>query len=272
MWKKLWNEAASLGAERPPLPPVTGHELASLPPAARAYMAFHGVVAGAPKHWSFCVGWTGRFRMAPDRPWMPVEAVQYDLRLPVARIFHMKARMSRVLPVLVRDTYRDGRGRMLAKVADLIPLVDGGGSELDIGELVTWLDDVVLFAPSMLLGRATGWSHVDARTFDIGFTDRERTVRARVWVDRDGAPVDFETTDRYLSDPGDPKHRMIRGRWSTPVESWRRVGEQLIPVGAKATWHLRGGDFTYAELEPIAASLAFDVQPSGPGVPLPRAA
>jgi hypothetical protein len=210
--------------------------------------------------------------MAPDRPWMPVEAVQYDLRQPVSRVFHMKARMARVLPVLVRDTYLDGRGRMLAKLADVVPFVDGTGPELDVGELVTWLNDAVLLAPSMLLGATTRWSEVDATTFDVAFTDRARTVRARICTDERGAPVDFVTTDRFVSDPADPKHPWIRGRWSTPIESWQRFGDHPMPTRGRATWRLAGGDFSYAELEPTPGTLAFDVPPAGPGHLRARAA
>jgi hypothetical protein len=267
MWTKLWKDVASWRLFVAPATELTTQtELDELPPAARAYMSFYGVVASQPKHWSFCMQWTGRFRMAPDRPWMPVEAVQYDLRSPVARVFHMKARMKRVLPILARDTYVDGRGRMLGRIADLVTVVDGSGREFDRGELVTWLDDCVLFAPSILLGPSTRWSHVDARSFDVAFSDRACTVMARVSLDDRGAPVDFETSDRFLNDPGDPKHPLVRGRWSTPVDSWQRTPAGLFPTRGRAVWHLASGDFPYAEFELVPASLAFDVPPTPHGL------
>jgi hypothetical protein len=170
--------------------------------------------------------------------------------------------MHGVLPVLARDTYADGRGRLLARVADLVTVADGSGPELDQGELVTWVNDCVLFAPSMLLGPATRWSHVDTTSFDISFSDRETTVTARVFIDERGAPIDFETTDRYLDDPDDPKHRLVRGRWTTPVETWQRIHDNSFPARARAMWRLAKRQFTYAEFELDPASLAFDVAPS----------
>jgi hypothetical protein len=264
MWTKLCEEIASrhLFEGVPPNEPVSVAELAELPPAARAYMSFYGVVAGQAKHWSFCMRWKGRFRMAPGGPWMPIDAVQYDQRSPVARVSHMKARMKHVLPVLARDTYVDGRGRMLGKIADLVPIVDGSGPEFDQGELVTWLNDCVLFAPSMLLLPGTRWSHVDATSFDIAFTDRASTVRARVFLDDHGGPIDFETTDRFLNDPDDPKHPLVRGRWSTPVAARRETPAGSFPTRGRAVWHLASGDFSYAEFELLPASLVFDVPPT----------
>jgi len=40
---------------------------------------------------------------------------------------------------------------MLVKLFDLFTLADGTGTEYDIGELATYLNDAVLVAPSMLL-------------------------------------------------------------------------------------------------------------------------
>lgn len=264
MWTGLWREVSSAGvfAGPPPVEHVTQAELDELPPAARAYMNFFGVVAGSGKDWSFRLEWVGRFRRTPDEHWMPIEAAQYDLRAPVARFFHMKAQMRRIFPVRVRDTYVYGRGHMLAKVAGILTVADGSGKEFDEGELVTWVNDVVLFAPTMLLGPSTHFWHVDDERFGVTFSDGECTVKARVAIDSRGAPIDFETTDRYLNDPFDPAHPLVRGQWSTPIDSWDSIHGHPIPALGRATWHLGNGDFTYAELEPLPASLAFNVRPA----------
>ena len=258
-WPKLAAEVAAhrLLVEPPPSAPVAEGELAALPEAARAFMRFQGVRPGQPKRWALRAGWRGRFRMAPARPWMPVEAVQYDLRAPVARFFHMRATMSGVLPVLARDTYVGGLGRMVVRVADLVTVIDGSGPEFDQGELVAWLNDCVLLAPSMLLGPNARFTHVDARAFDVAVTDEGNTVTGRVLVDDRGAPIDFETKDRWLSDPVDPR-RLLRRRWSTPVESWQTIDGREVVARGSAVWHAPAGDFRYAELDLVPGTLAFD--------------
>jgi hypothetical protein len=72
---------------------VTSEELLALPHSARRFMSFHGITPGSPKHTSLVLTWTGDFRLAPDRPWMPIEAVQRNTRSPITRIFLMQARM-----------------------------------------------------------------------------------------------------------------------------------------------------------------------------------
>src|SRR4030095_17157563 len=106
------------------------------------------------------------------------------------------------------------------------------GRESDGGELVTWLDDAVLFAPSMLLGPAVSWMAVHDEAFDLVLEDRGHRVRARVMVNARGAPIDFVTDDRFVDDP--ERGRPLRTRWSTPIDRWETVGGGPRPPPGRA--------------------------------------
>ena len=111
---------------------------------------------------------------------------------------------------------------------------------------MTWLNDAVLLAPSMLLDPAVVIREdEDDDGFGVEVTDGGRTVAARVLVDENGAPRDFWTDDRYADLPGG----LVRARWHTPIDHWSVRDGRPLPVGAKAVWQLTGGPFTYAELE-----------------------
>ncbi len=258
--RRFARELHAIGlAPIPPLGPVvTDDDLAVLPDTAQRYLRFMRVV-GRPRDWSFRLGWTGRFRMGPDKHWLPLEAWQFDSRVDVARLFYMRLPFGGVVPAIGRDTYVGGRGRMLAKLFDVFKVADGSGNEFDVGELATYLNDLVLLAPSMLLGDRVTWSAIDGGSFRISLSDRDHTVSARVVVDERGAPLDFETTDRFVEDPFTPGHPLIRGRWSTPVTSWSFLDGRPVPSHGVATWHLGTRDFTYIEMTPVAGSLAFNV-------------
>src|SRR6516162_150187 len=90
----------------------------------------------------------------------------------------------RLVPVIARDTYLRGRGHLLVKLLDLFTIEDGMGDEYDTGELVTYLNDAVMIAPSMLFVREISFSPVDANSFAVSLTDHGRTVTARVTVDK----------------------------------------------------------------------------------------
>lgn len=191
---------------------------------------------------------------------MKCEAWQYNNRLAPARIFYIRIRFSGFLPVTGRDTYSQGRGRMLIRLLDVFTIEDGTGEEYDTGELVTYLNDAVLLAPSMLLVPEISWAPADSSSFDVSLTDHGRTVTARVIVGEDGAPKDFSTWDRYCYDPDEPK-KLMRARWSTPIAGWEVVDGRLQPTGAQAVWHLPKGPFAYADFRLIPGSVAYNVPP-----------
>ena len=149
------------------------------------------------------------------------------------------------------------RGRLLGRFT----VVDETGPELDLGELVTWLNDATLFAPSMLLQPAVTWSAVDDALFDVGVTDAGRRVKARVRVDERGALRDFSTIDRFVQDPDTEGHPWIRARWTTPIDGWDLRAHRPRPTGGRAIWHLASGPFPYAELDMASIRVVYNAPP-----------
>ncbi len=252
------REVAALGLPVAPdsNPVITDADIVSLPATVQRYLRYMGVV-GRPRDWSLRMSFAGRFRLKLDGPWAPILTWQYNTRLDLARIFHMRLRAGRVVPVLGRDTYMRGHGRMLGKVLDLVTVMDASGPEFDVGELVTYLNDAILFAPSMLLGPGTVWSEVDEGSFDVSLTDHGRTVMARVFVDSVGVPFDFSTTDRFMWKSDGPPERV---RWTTPVE-FGIVSGRPVATHGQAVWQLPEGPHSYADFTLRPESLAFNVPP-----------
>lgn len=125
--------------------------------------------------------------------------------------------------------------------------------------MVTYLNDAILLAPSLILGPDTCWTEIDSNAFEVTFSDRGLTVRAGVTVDREGRPLEFSTTDRFVRDPHHPKHPWIRARWSTPITSWKVIDGPPVFGSGWAIWHLERGEFAYAELSVVPGTLAFNV-------------
>jgi hypothetical protein len=223
---------------------VRESDLDGLPVAAQRYLRFMGVPGRPPAQalWARCTGSFRRGRNAPERR---CRTWQYNQATPVLRLFRMRLRLG-PLAMTGWDTYQHGRGRMRGTVLG-VPVVDGHGATFDTSEQVTWLNDAVLMAPSMLLHPAVRWlDGTEARSFVLEFTDAGRTVRAEVWTDHRGAPLTFVTDDRYADLPGGP----ARARWSTPVDGWTvRSGRPLF-TRASAVWQLPDGPFRYATLTP----------------------
>jgi hypothetical protein len=234
---------------------VTEADLAPLPAAVRRYLRFMAVV-GRPRDRSLQAHLVGSFRRRPDAGWMPCEAWQYTAASPPARMFRMRLRLGGWLPMTGWDTYLSGHGRMRGTLLGVVPVARGSGPYFDVSELVTWLNDAVLMAPSMLLTPATTWTAgPDGDSFDVTFAHAGRSVSARVLLDDRGAPREFWTDDRYADLPGG----LQRVRWRTPVEGWTTVEGRPRMTAATAVWELLGGPFCYGRL--ILAGLRFDVAP-----------
>jgi hypothetical protein len=258
LYRRLAADVATLGLPASsPAPEVTEADLAVLPDAAVRYLKFMGV-AGRPADRSFLAHFTGRFRLRPQLPWMRCEAWQYNSCPTVARLFHMRITAGGVLPMTGRDAYAHGRGRMHGKLAGLVTVADAAGPENDVSELVTYLNDAVLFAPSMLLALPVSWAAAGDGAFDITLEDGGHRVTARVCTDERGAPVDFSTGDRWCDLPGG----LVRTRWSTPVAGWTEVNGRHLPSRGSAIWHLPGGPFTYAEFRFSPGDVRYNVLPA----------
>ncbi len=251
------REVAAIAVGTPSSEIVEERSVAQLPAPVGDYMRFMGVV-GQPRDASLRASFSALFRRSPGA-WLPCEVLQYDQRLPIARVFMMRLSLGGLLPVIVRDNYLNGHGTLRAKAFDVLSVAEGHGSELDVGELVTYLNDAILMAPSLLLGPETTWSAVDARTFDVQLTDGPTSVKARVWLDERGAPVTFSTRDRFFDAPGGKR---VRTEWRTPIEGWQKVGARQLPTRAHAVWMLPTGPFAYADFTFDPTRIAFNVPPS----------
>jgi hypothetical protein len=253
LYRRLRRAAADAGLPTvPDGPAVTESDIAGLPSTVQRYLRFMRVV-DRPRDWSFRVKFQGRFRIRPGARWLPAQAWQYNFAVPPARIFVLRLRVGHLVPFYGRDTYLRGRGRMVGTLFRR-KMVDGSGTEFDHSELVIYLNDAVLLAPSMLLTPATSWTAVDDDSFDVALTDQGRTISGRVWTDKQGAPVNF-VADRYATLP----HGIVLAPWRTPVQRWQTDGDRPIPGPASVCYDLATGPYCYAEGRFISDSLAYNL-------------
>jgi len=229
-------EAAGLYAVDPPNAPVIDDDLAPLPEPARRWLCWSGV-AGRPQDIRFEARLRGRFRRGLGQPWMPMDAWQVNALHPIGRVFVMRLDVAHVVPMVGRDTYLAGQGRMVGTLFGLVTVADGAGEPFDVGELTTWLNDAVVLAPSMLLDDRVTWATLDDRSFGVAVSDHGRTVSATVSVDDEGAVTDFATTDRFADLEGGP----VRAEWRTPIDGWTERAGRRLPTRCQAVWHLPDG-------------------------------
>ncbi|GAA3865666.1 hypothetical protein GCM10022243_34750 [Saccharothrix violaceirubra] len=231
---------------------VADRDLAHLPEPARRHLRFAGVV-GRPIDTFFEMRAHGWFRRRPTDRWTSCHLRQRNTAPEISRDFHLHLTAGHLLPIHAVDGYDHGHGRMHATTLGVFTVADARGAEMDQAELVTYLDDAILFAPSTLLRLPVAWTAVDDHAYEVTLTDHDTTVTARVTVDDRGAPREVSTDDRWADLPTG----LTKVPWSTPVDGWVLVADRMRPRRACAVWHLPEGRFTYAQFEFTGAEITY---------------
>jgi hypothetical protein len=240
------QELAAAGPSRA----VSDADLRRLPEPVRRYLRATGALA-VPVPASLRARWKGRFRGAPDEPWMELTAEQVSTYgASPSRLFFIDARRSGI-PVDVYHRFVGPAATFRVRVASLVPILAARGPEMDHTETVTLFNDLCLLAPGRLADPSIRWEEVDATTARATFTRGRETISAALRFDADGMLVDFVSDDRSRSSP-DGK-TSTRQRWSTPLRDPRAFGGLRLPSRGEARWHAPdGSSFAYIELELVA--------------------
>jgi hypothetical protein len=228
---------------------VTADMLQNLPEPVQRYLTYSGVI-GQPWIDTVRLKYGGRFRLAADKPWMPMAAEQCYTTNPPG--FHWKARFKLAGLPLMRgsDTYKAGHGHMFGKLAGLFTIFDERGEKLDQGTMMRYLNEMTWF-PSAYLSDYVTWQAVDAHCADVTFTDGGKSVSARMYFDDAGHLLNF-VTQRYRGGNG----QYSLDTWCTPMTAFGPRAGLNIPVRGMGVWNLPSGDLPYIDIE--LAAIAYN--------------
>jgi hypothetical protein len=226
-------------------PLVTAADLVSLPPPVRRWLQASGAV-GKPRARTVRLRQRGELRTGPDQPFLPAAARQYFTVDEPGFVWMVEVTMFGVVPVVGRDSYLDGRGRMLIRAGGLVTIADGRGDKFDQGALLRYLGEIAWF-PSAALAPYLAWEEVDAQ--------RARATMSHGGVEA-SAVFEFDDRDRLAQLQA---KRYFGDRdledWVVRVTEWREIRGLEMPVRGSAIWKLDQGDFEYYrwEIEDVEA-------------------
>lgn len=221
---------------------VTAEMLDNLPEPVQRYMHYTGVVG---KVWIDTVHLKqrGRFRLGLDRPWMPMTAEQVYTTDPPGFVWDARFKVAGLPLLRARDSYKDGHGHMFARLAGLFKVFDVRDEKLDQGAMLRYLNEMMWF-PTAFLGENVSWNAVDERSAEATFSDRGRSVSARLFFADEGRLTDF-TAMRYREIDGD----FSLDPWSTPITDYGTLAGLNLPVRGQGVWNLPSGDLPYVQIE-----------------------
>ncbi len=221
---------------------VTADMLQHLPEPVQRYMNYTGVV-GKPWINTVRIKYSGQFRMAADKPWLPIRAEQFYTTNPPGFVWNAQLKMAGLWLMRGHDTYKAGHGHMFGKLAGFFTIFDARGEEMDQGSMLRYLNEMTWF-PIALLGDNITWQAVDDHAADVTFTDCGKRVTARLIFDDAGRLTNF-ITQRYRENKG----KFSLDTWTTPMTEYGLLGGLNLPIRGQAVWKLPSGDLPYADLK-----------------------
>lgn len=171
---------------------------------------------------------------------MPAQAEQYFSVNPPGFVWSVDVTMARVLPIVGRDRYVEGRAQMLIKAASLLNVVDAAGERIDQGTLLRYLGEIVWF-PSAALSDTIVWKPLDAQAT---MSYAGVTAAAVFGFDALGRFADLSAR-RYMGDGPNSKLE----DWNVVAQNWRVMKGVEIPVTGVVQWRLDSGVFEYYRWE-----------------------
>jgi hypothetical protein len=216
---------------------VSEKMLDGLPGPVQRYLRYTGVI-GKPFVRTVHLRQKGKMLFGAGQPWIPLRAQQWYSLRPPGFVWYGTLHIGPIPIVRARDMYRRGEGRMLIKAASLFTVVDATGKEMDQGEMMRYLSEMMWF-PSAFLEDNVSFEPVDARSARVTLTDQGRTATGTLFFDAEGRLTEF-VARRYAG--GDLE------TWSAPVTAYGEFEGLKLPVRGKAVWKLAEGDQEYIDV------------------------
>lgn len=220
---------------------ITNAMLATLPDPVQRYLIYTGVI-GKPCIRTVHLIYTGHFRTAADKPWMPMRGEQFYSTQPPGFQWNACFRTFGLPLVSVCDTYTGDEGRMRGRLAGLVTLFDVSDEKLLQGTMLRYLQEMVWF-PTAYLGNNITWQAVDDHAADVTFTHGGHSVTGRMYFDSHGRMLSF-IAERYREHGG----QYTLDTWSTPMTEYGTLEGLRVPVAGVGIWQLPEGDLAYINL------------------------
>jgi hypothetical protein len=186
--------------------------------------------------------YTGKFRMAAHKPWMPINADQFYTTNPPSFLWNAQFTLLGLPLMFGSDVYKAAHSHMHGKLLGLFTIVDGQGDEVNQGTMVRYLQEMTWF-PTAYLGKNITWQPVDNHAADVTLHDSGKSVTARMYFDDVGRLLTF-IAQRY----GEFNGSYSIKTWTTPTTEYGKFCGLNIPIAGLGVWQLPSGDFPYVDV------------------------
>jgi hypothetical protein len=221
---------------------VREDDINALPEPVQRYLIYTQIV-GKPRIRTVSLKQRGYFRQKQNQKWLPLRAVQYFTLDPPGFVWYGSLSPAPLVSITGTDVFCNGKGRMVIKLLSLFRIADASGPEVDQGELLRYLGEMVWF-PTACLNDFIRWHSVDSRSARATITTGGITASGVFHFNDRGEIVDL-VAERY----GDFGRGFELATWSPRVSEYREINGLRIPMRGEVAWKLKSGEFPYGRME-----------------------
>jgi hypothetical protein len=228
-----------LAAAAPATPTVVGEaDLAPLPEPVQRWLRYAGVV-GRERPARVHLRQDGELRLG-DRGWFPFTAEEYYTTDPPGFVWVPTMTLARVIPVIGRDKYIDGKGSIEMRLGGLVSVARDSGPDMDRGALLRYLNEIMWF-PAAAISPHIRWEAIDANSARATMTYGGVSAPAVFSFDAAGRLTTMEA-DRFDRESGTVEP------WLTPVTAYGELAGLRIPVAGEGVYRREAGDYPYIRI------------------------
>lgn len=217
---------------------VNETHITHLPTPVQNYLKVTGVVGGYYYN-NVRLKYSGFFKQKENASWSSMEAVTYITNEPLTRnwIGEINASMGKMTGL---DYYYNGIGKMDIRLFPSIPFQVAEGSEINIGELLAILAEVV-FNPSACLNEHIQWVQISEYAVKATIRDAGLVASGIFYFDKEFLVTRFESSERFLVS-GNVKENYP---WIVYVSNYKGFNGVKIPCDFRCTWQKPSNSYEY---------------------------
>ena len=228
----IYGDVKTSGSER-----ITSKDMEHLPENVQNYLKFTKII-DKERAATVRLRQSGEFRTSPDQNWKPMKAEQYFNVNNVEFCWRGRTGI-----ITATDKFTGGKGSLTVKLLGFIKVVDAKGSEVDQGEILRFLSEIVWF-PSAFLSDNIKWSAVNDNSAKATISFREISDSA-IFHFNEKNQIEKITAKRYMESGG----KFSLEDWEIGVLDYAEFDGVMIPNRCNVSWKLETGDFCWYKFE-----------------------
>ena len=222
---------------------ITQNDITKLPPPVQKWLSSTGII-GKDKISFVRLKQKTMMKLKPEqKDWSEGTAFQYYTIQNPAFIWEVNMKMKTFIDIVGRDSFINGKGKMLIKLFSLINVVNEDGYKIDTGALQRFLGEIVWF-PSAALSPYIKWETIDSLSARATMSYQGTEGSGIFYFNKIGDFVKFSAL-RYMGN----EENSERKEWIVTANKIQEVNGVRIPIKMEATWKLNSYSWTWLKLE-----------------------